>query len=228
MMRLLVAEPDAAMAEFLQNRFKQEQCAVQLIGRAEQLADIPARAEFDMILLDLGLAPAAGQELIKSTQRRWPDEPIIFLAADTSVDERVQLLNAGADDFVPKPFAVAELIARMHAVMRRRNRPAREVFRFDDLEVNRVSHQVTRAGRAIDLSPKEYALLEFLLRNLGRTVSRAEIIEQVWHAHNGSITNVVDVYINYLRRKIDTGSERPLIRTIRGIGYQIGRNNQLG
>jgi DNA-binding response OmpR family regulator len=228
MMRLLVAEPDAAMAEFLQNRFKQEQCAVQLIGRAEQLADIPARAEFDMILLDLGLAPAAGQELIKSTQRRWPDEPIIFLAADTSVDERVQLLNAGADDFVPKPFAVAELIARMHAVMRRRNRPARDVFRFDDLEVNRVSHQVTRAGRAIDFSPKEYALLEFLLRNLGRTVSRAEIIEQVWHAHNGSITNVVDVYINYLRRKIDTGSGRPLIRTIRGIGYQIGRNNQLG
>ena len=228
MMRLLVAEPDAAMAEFLQNRFKQEQCSVQLIGRAEQLADLPPRAEFDLILLDLGLPPTVGQELIKSAQRRWPDEPIIFVAADTSVDDRVQFLNAGADDFVSKPFAVAELVARMHAVMRRRNRPAKDVFHFDDLEVNRVSHQVSRAGRSIDLSPKEYSLLEFLLRNLGRTVSRAEIVEQVWNSHNGSITNVVDVYINYLRRKIDAGSERPLIRTIRGIGYQIGRDNQLG
>ena len=113
-------------------------------------------------------------------------------------------------------------------MLHRRNRPARAVFQFDDLEVNRVSHQVSRAGRVIDLSPKEYALLEFLLRNLGRTVTRAEIIEEVWRVHNGSITNVVDVYINYLRRKLDTGSDRPLIRTIRGVGYQIGRENQLG
>ena len=228
MMRLLVAEPDAALAEFLQSRFKQEQCSVQMIAKAEQLAELPPRVEFDLILLDLGLAPTDGCELIKSAQRRWPEGPIILLAAESSVDLRVKLLNAGADDFVPKPFAVAELIARMHAVLRRRNRPARDVFQFDDLEVNRVSHQVSRAGRVIDLSPKEYALLEFLLRNLGRTVTRAEIIEEVWQVHNGSITNVVDVYINYLRRKLDTASDRPLIRTIRGVGYQIGRDNQLG
>jgi two-component system, OmpR family, response regulator len=164
----------------------------------------------------------------KSAQRRWPEGPIVLFGAESSVDLRVKLLNAGADDFVPKPFAVAELIARMHAILRRHNRPARDVFQFDDLEVNRVSHQVSRAGRVIDLSPKEYALLEFLLRNLGRTVTRAEIIEDVWRVHNGSITNVVDVYINYLRRKLDTASDRPLIRTIRGVGYQIGRDNQLG
>ena len=227
-MRLLVAEPDAALAEFLQGRFKQEQCSVQVIDKAEQLAALPPRAEFDLILMDGALAPGDGQNLIKSAQRLWPDEPIIFLGAESSVEDRVRLLNAGADDFVPKPFAVAELIARMHAVMRRRNRPAKDIFRFDDLEVNRVTHQVSRAGRSIDLSPKEYALLDFLLRNLGHTVSRAEILDAVWHTQNGSVTNVVDVYINYLRRKIDAGSDRPLIRTVRGTGYQIGKNNQLG
>ena len=124
-----------------------------------------------------------------------------------------------------KPFAVAELIARVHAILRRRNRPVHDVFVFEDLEVNRVSHEVHRAGRAIELSPKEYALLEYLLRNPGHPVSRNNIIEEVWRMHGDSITNVVDVYINYLRRKIDAGSDRPLIRTIRGVGYQIGGNH---
>ena len=113
----------------------------------------------------------------------------------------------------------------MHAVLRRRNRPVTDTFRFEDLEVNRVSHKVSRNGRAIELSPKEYALLEYLLRHSGRPVSRNSIIEEVWCMHSDSITNIVDVYINYLRKKIDAGSDRPLIRTIRGVGYQIGGNH---
>jgi two-component system OmpR family response regulator len=161
-------------------------------------------------------------------QTRWPEAPVVLLSPASSVEERVKSLDAGADDIIVKPFAWSELAARIRAVLRRRNRPARDVFKFEDLEVNRVSHEVRRAGRAVELSPKEYALLEFLLRNPGRPVARAAIIEEVWRIHGDSITNVVDVYINYLRRKIDSGADNPLIRTIRGIGYQIGGNHRAG
>jgi two-component system OmpR family response regulator len=135
---------------------------------------------------------------------------VILLSSETSVEERVFGLNGGADDFVVKPFAVAELVARVNAVLRRHNRPARDLFVFEDLEINRITHEVKRAGHPIDLSPKEYALLEFLLRNPGAPISRNSIIELVWRIHGDSVTNVVDFYINYLRRKINAGSDRPL------------------
>jgi len=176
----------------------------------------------------MSLPGLASEDPVVGFTRRWPDTPVILLSSESAVEERIRGLNAGADDFLVKPFAVAELMARAHAVLRRRNRPAQDLFIFEDLQVNRVSHQVCRAGRAIELSPKEYALLEFLLRNPGRPVPRNTIIEQVWRMHGEAITNVVDVYINYLRRKIDSGSERPLIRTIRGVGYQIGGNHYSG
>jgi DNA-binding response OmpR family regulator len=176
----------------------------------------------------MSLPGLASEDPVAGFTRRWPDTPVIVLSSEGAVEERIRGLNAGADDFLVKPFAVAELMARAHAVLRRRNRPAQDLFIFEDLQVNRVSHQVCRAGRAIELSPKEYALLEFLLRNPGRPVPRNSIIEQVWRMHGDAITNVVDVYINYLRRKIDSGSERPLIRTIRGVGYQIGGNHYSG
>jgi DNA-binding response OmpR family regulator len=224
-MRLLVAEADRALAEFLQSRFQQENFSVHVIFGAKQLAAFSPSVSFDLILLDTNLPSSTESDLLQGIQRRWPDIPIILLSAETAVDARVRGLNAGADDFLVKPFAAAELIARAHAVLRRQNRPVREVFVFEDLEINRVSHEVRRAGRAIDLSPKEYALLEYLLRNSGRPVPRASIVEEVWRMHGDSLTNVVDVYINYLRRKIDAGSDRPLIRTIRGVGYQIGANH---
>lgn len=179
----------------------------------------------DLMILDLNLPGIPGLEYIHTIHRQWPEMPVILISQATGVEERVRGLNAGADDFVVKPFAVAELVARVHAVLRRRNRPVTDTFRFEDLEVNRVSHKVSRNGRAIELSPKEYSLLEYLLRHSGRPVSRNSIIEEVWCMHSDSITNVVDVYINYLRKKIDAGSDRPLIRTIRGVGYQIGGNH---
>jgi DNA-binding response OmpR family regulator len=134
----------------------------------------------------------------------------------------VRGLDAGADDYLAKPFAFAELAARIRAVLRRGNRNASVVLRVEDLELDRVSHTVQRLGRAIELSPKEFALLEFLMRHAGQPVARAAIVEQVWKLHFDTMTNVVDVYINYLRRKVDSGFDRPLIRTVRGIGYQIG------
>jgi DNA-binding response OmpR family regulator len=173
----------------------------------------------------MNLAGLAGEDPLRALLRRWPETPVILLSSESGVEERVRGLNCGADDYVVKPFVMAELVARAHAIIRRRSRPGHDVFTFEDLEVNRVSHEVWRAGRAIELSPKEYTLLEFLLRDPGRPVARHTIIEEVWHMHGDAVTNVVDVYINYLRRKIDLGSEHPLIRTVRGIGYQIGGNH---
>jgi DNA-binding response OmpR family regulator len=225
-MRLLVAEADASLAEFLQTRLQHEHFAAQLVTSTDHVSKLSDKILFDLILLDLNLPGVSGPEYLRQLQNRWPETPVVLLYPATSVEDRVKGLDAGADDIITKPFAWLELAARIRAVLRRRNRPAREVFQFEDLEVNRVSHQVRRAGQAIELSPKEYALLEFLLRNPGRPVTRAAIIEEVWRIHGDSITNVVDVYINYLRRKIDAGADRPLIRTIRGVGYQIGGNHR--
>lgn len=227
-MRLLVAEADASLAEFLQTRLQQEHFAVQLASTGEQISRFGEKSLFDLILLDLNFPGVAGLDYLRHLQSRWPETPVVLLLPASSVEERIKGLDAGADDVITKPFAWLELAARIRALLRRRNCPAREVFQFEDLEVNRVSHQVQRAGRAIELSPKEYALLEFLLRNPGRPVTRASIIEKVWRIHGGSITNVVDVYINYLRRKVDSGADRPLIRTIRGVGYQIGGHHRAG
>lgn len=224
-MRLLVAEADASLAQFLQNVLEQDHFVVQLISSGNAFAHLPEDSLFDLILFDLSLPGVSGLEFVATLQQRWRDVPLILLSAPATVEERVAGLNAGADDIILKPFSVSELIARVHAVLRRRTRPARDVFVLEDLEIDRVSHRVSRGGRIIDLSPKEYGLLEFLLRHPGRPVTRSAIIEQVWRMHSESITNVVDVYINYLRRKIDTGADRPLIRTIRGVGYQIGSDH---
>jgi DNA-binding response OmpR family regulator len=224
-MRLLVAEVDTALAEFLKTRFQQENFTVHTLSHSDQFSGLPEKSAFDLILLDASLPGLPAGDPIHVPHRRWPDTPLILLIADTTVEERVRALNAGADDVLVKPFAVAELVARAHAVLRRRNRPIQDEFTFEDLQVNRVSHEVCRAGRHIELSPKEYALLEFLLRHPGRPVPRNTIIEEVWRMHGDAVTNVVDVY---LRRKIDAGSDRPLIRTIRGVGYQIGGNHSNG
>jgi DNA-binding response OmpR family regulator len=224
-MRLLVAEADASLAQFLQNVLQQDHFVVQLVSSGNAFAHLPEDSLFDLILFDLSLPGVSGLEFVATLQQRWRDVPLILLSAPATVEERVAGLNAGADDIILKPFSVSELIARVHAVLRRRTRPVRDVFVLEDLEIDRVSHRVSRGGRIIDLSPKEYALLEFLLRHPGRPVTRSAIIEQVWRMHSESITNVVDVYINYLRRKIDTGADRPLIRTIRGVGYQIGSDH---
>jgi two-component system copper resistance phosphate regulon response regulator CusR len=227
-MRLLVAEADASLAEFLQTRLQQEHFTVQLASTGDQISKFGEKSLFDLILLDLNLPGVPGPDYLRHLQTRWPEAPVVLLSPASSVEERVKVLDAGADDIIVKPFVWSELAARIRAVLRRRNRPARDVFQFEDLEVNRVSHEVRRAGHAVELSPKEYALLEFLLRNPGRPVARAAIIEEVWRIHGDSITNVVDVYINYLRRKIDSGADNPLIRTIRGVGYQIGGNHRAG
>jgi DNA-binding response OmpR family regulator len=219
-----VAEGDPALARFLQFHLQQEKFSVELISDWWHFSKTPGDGSFDLAVIDCNLPMQSGGDALENVLRLWPETPVILLSGEATVEERIRGLNAGADDFLIKPFHVAELVARIRAVLRRR-RGAQDVVVFEDLEVNRVSHEVRRSGRAIELSPKEYALLDYLLRRPGQPVSRNHIVEDVWRMHGDSVTNVVDVYVNYLRRKIDAGAERPLIHTIRGVGYQIGEGH---
>jgi DNA-binding response OmpR family regulator len=224
-MRILVAENDVPLADFLCQKLQAERFSVELIPGTSEAETLVAERACDLALLDLALPYAAGIEALRYIRAKKPELPVVFLTSLESVDERARCLDAGADDLVPKPFAFTELAARIRAVLRRGAHAARAQLRVEDLEMDRLSHSVHRAGHAIDLSPKEFALLEFLMRYAGQPVSRSTIVEQVWRLNVETMTNVVDVYVNYLRRKIDSGYDRPLLRTIRGTGYQIGSNS---
>ena len=223
-MRILVAEDDAPLADSLRQQLVQEQFAVQLASDGIEAQRLAANQAFDLVILDLNLPGAAGLDILRNIRSHKPDLPVMVVAGSSQVEERVRGLDAGADDCVAKPFAFAELAARIRAVLRRGNRPASAVLTIGDLAVDRVNHTVQRAGHNIELSPKEFALLEYLMRHAGQPVTRTAIVEQVWKLNFDTMTNVVDVYINYLRRKVDTGYDHALIRTVRGVGYQIGGN----
>ena len=169
-----------------------------------------------------GLPGAPGLDVLRVIRAKKPDLPVLIVTGAGLVEERVRGLDAGADDYLSKPFVFAELSARIRAVLRRGKCGTRAVLQIEDLELDRMAHVVRRGSRDIALSPKEFALLELLMCNEGRPVARAAIIENVWKLHLDTMTNVVDVYINYLRRKVDSGHNRTLIRTIRGVGYQMG------
>ncbi len=227
-MRILVAEDDAPLADFLRQRLVQEQFAVQLASDGIEAQRLAANQAFDLVILDLNLPGTAGLEVLRNIRSQKPDLPVMVVTGSSLVEERVRGLDAGADDYVAKPFAFAELAARIRAVLRRGNRPASAVLTVADLAVDRVNHTVQRAGHNIELSPKEFALLEYLMRHAGQPVTRTAIVEQVWKLNFDTMTNVVDVYINYLRRKVDMGYDDALIRTVRGVGYQIGGNGATG
>jgi DNA-binding response OmpR family regulator len=223
-MRILVAEDDAALADFLSQRLRQEQFAVRVVGDGTEAHRLAVNQPYDLLILDLNLPGAAVLDVLRRIRSKKPELPVLVVTGAAQVEERVQSLDAGADDFLAKPFAFAELAARIRAVLRRGKRHARAVLNVEDLELDRITHSVQRCGHPIALSPKEFALLECLMCNAGQPVSRTAIVQQVWKLNFETVTNVVDVYINYLRRKVDAGYERALIRTIRGFGYQIGGN----
>jgi DNA-binding response OmpR family regulator len=223
-MRILVAEENAPLAEHLRTYLQREQFSVHLVSDAAETQRLASDQPFDILVLDLNFPASVGLEFLSHIHTKRPDLPVLAVTAPDRVEDRVRLLNAGVDDCLAKPFAFAELAARVRAILRRGNSSELGVLRVDDLEIDRVAHDVHRAGRAIELSPREFALLEFLMRHEGQPVTRNAIVEQVWKLRFNGMTNVVDVYINYLRRKVDSGHDRPLIRTVRGVGYQIGRN----
>lgn len=225
-MRILVAEDDAPLAELLHQRLQQEQFAVHVVSDGREAEQLAAEEPYDLAILDLNLPDGGSLNVLQGIRSKKSDLPVLMVAGGSTVEDRVRGLDAGADDYIVKPFAFSELAARIRAVLRRRDRPALAVLRIDDLELDRISRTVRRASHAIELSPKEFSLLELLMRNEGRPVSRSAIVEQVWRLNSGSTTNVVDVYISYLRKKVDSGYGHALIRTVRRVGYQIGRNGQ--
>ena len=217
-MRILVVEDDRKVANFIQSGLAEEGYAVDVLYEGNSVGEQANACDYDAVVLDLMLPGRSGFQVLRDIRARKPALPILILTAKDTVQERVAGLDGGADDYMVKPFALAELSARLRAVMRRG--AAREnVLRVADLEIDTLRRTVRRAGRTVDLKPKEYALLEFLVRNSDRPVTKSLIIEHVWNIHFDSVSNVVEVHINSLRNKIDRGFDFPLIHTIRGVGY---------
>jgi DNA-binding response OmpR family regulator len=221
-MRVLLAEDDKPVASFVQKGLEAEQYAVDVAADGDEARFMAGQFDFDLVILDLSLPKVDGLEVLKHLRAQKPSLPVLVLTGRSRVEDRVKGLDLGADDYLTKPFSFSELSARVRALLRRAPRPAEVILRVEDLEVNRVERTVKRAGRRIDLTPREFALLEYLMRHAGHCVTRAMIIEHVWNFSFDTMTNVVDVYINYLRKKVDEGFDRKLIHTRRGVGYQLG------
>jgi DNA-binding response OmpR family regulator len=220
-MRILIAEDDAPLASFVKRGLEAEHYAVDTTADGEQARAMASEFDFDLVVLDLNLPRLDGISILRSVRTRKPSMPILVLTGRTRVEERVQCLDLGADDFLGKPFSFSELSARIRALLRRSRLPSESVLTVEDLKLDRVERRVERAGRRVELTSKEFALLEYMMRNAGRRVTRAMIIEHVWNLSFDTCTNVVDVYVNYLRRKIDDGFTQRLIHTIRGVGYEL-------
>lgn len=217
-MRILVVEDDRRLASFIQRGLVEEGYAVDVLHEGDAAGAHALTIEYDCVVLDLMLPGRSGFQVLRDIRSRKPELPVLILTAKDSLEERVAGLDSGADDYMGKPFALAELSARIRALLRR-GKPYETKLRVADLELDVIRRKVTRGGRVIDLKPKEYALLEYLMRNSDRPVTRSLIIEHVWDIHFDSISNVVEVHINSLRNKIDRGAAVPLIRTVRGVGY---------
>jgi len=221
-MRILLVEDDDALATVLADGFAEEGHETVRAGSAGEGRQRATTARHDVIILDVMLPGGSGFDLCRELRRREIAAPILMLTARDAVDDRVAGLDAGADDYLAKPFAFRELLARVRALARRPPTPLPQVVRMADLEVDMASHRVTRGGRAIDLTAKEFALLECFVLHRGAVVDRAAITAHVWDENHDPFTNVLEVLVRRLRRKIDDGFEPKLIQTLRGAGYRFG------
>ncbi len=223
-MRILVVEDDIKVASFIQRGLNEDGYAVDVLYDGAEASDQASIFDYDAMVLDLMLPKRSGFQVLREIRARKAGLPVLILTARDSVEDRIAGLDAGADDYMAKPFALAELSARLRALLRRGGARITSL-RVSDLEIDTVRRLVTRGGRTLDLKPKEYALLEFLMRHADRPVTRSLIIEHVWDIHFDSVSNVVEVHINALRNKIDRG-QAPLIHTIRGVGYMLGEKRE--
>lgn len=221
-MTVLIAEDDCALAMFLRRAFEAEGHRVQLVSDGIEAVDRFRDENPDLTILDLNLPRMDGERALDEMRQSDAERPILILTARTDLQGRVRCLEHGADDLMLKPFSLIELRARCASLLRRRT-CTNSYLRMDDLEVDRMSRAVMRSGRKIDLTNKEFALLEQLLLNRGTCLSRSELLQRVWKAETVQTTNIVDVYVNYLRRKLDDRPPGSLIRTLHGKGYMIAR-----
>jgi DNA-binding response OmpR family regulator len=224
-MRVLVVEDESKIAAFIQKGLQEEHYAVDVACDGEEALDWVAVAEYDLIVLDILLPKRNGISVCRELRQHGIRTPILMLTAKDTVDDRVVGLDSGADDYLVKPFAFKELLARLRALARRPPEVQATVLQVADLRLDTVSHQATRAGQLIDLTPKEYSLLEFLMRHRNQVVSRTMITEHVWNYDFYNQSNIVDVYVRYLRRKLDNGFAPKLIHTVRGVGYKLAEGD---
>jgi DNA-binding response OmpR family regulator len=220
-MRILLVEDDPKVASFIRKGLEEEQYRVDLAEDGEDGLEQAVRGEHDLLILDIMLPRRDGMSLLAEIRHRQIDTPVLMLTAKDAVDDRVAGLNAGCDDYLPKPFAFAELLARSRALLRRRTGEKSVVLRVGDLALDPIAHRVTRADHLIELTSREYSLLQYFLQHPDQVLTRTMIVEHVWGYDFDNFSNVVDVYVNYLRNKIDRGFEPKLIHTIRGVGYVL-------
>ena len=224
-MHILIVEDEQRLAYLLRRVLLEERHTVDLAHDGNTGLDLAASGTYDVIILDLMLPGIDGLQICRELRAERVLTPVLMLTARGAVEDRVTGLNVGADDYLTKPFAMEELLARVNALLRRRDRTFEETpqLRVGDLTLDLIAHEAKRAGKPIELTAKEYALLEYLMRHAGQVLTRTQIIDAVWRYDMEALSNVVDIYIHYLRDKIDQGFSHPLIKTVRGVGYKIDK-----
>lgn len=218
-MRILIVEDEKKVARLLQQGLEEEHYQVDVAHDGERGATLAAETRYDLIILDVLMPRKNGLAVLRELRSKQISTPILMLTAKGATDDKVEGLDAGADDYLTKPFAFAELLARIRSLLRRNTNEAATVLQVGNLRLDTVARRATRGERTIDLTGKEYALLEYFMRNVNQVLTRTLISEQIWHYHFDTKTNIVDVYVNHLRSKIDEGFDKRLLHTVRGVGY---------
>ncbi len=220
-MRVLVIEDDPTVGQFVKRGLEEQHWSVDLVADGEEGETLARSQPYDLVVLDMRLPGRSGLDVLRNLRARGFERPVLVLTAQDAIDAKVETLRAGADDYVTKPFAFEELLARVEALARRPRNLATPVLKVADLEVDLDAREVKRGGVLVELTPKEFLVLEYLCRHKGRVMSRTLITEYAWGYHFDPGTNIVDVVINHLRKKIDSGKGKKLITTVRGVGYVI-------
>jgi two-component system copper resistance phosphate regulon response regulator CusR len=221
-MRILVVEDEKKVADFVQRGLKSELYTVDIASDGATALHLLKEAAYDVVILDLNLPDISGNDVLRQIRKNGIEVPVLVLTARGSIPEKTESFEEGADDYLTKPFSFTELLLRIKALARRSQSVSRnDRIQVGELVLDRPAHQVKRAGRVIDLTSKEFALLEYLMANAGRVLSRTMIVENVWDQSFEGLTNIVDVYMRQLRKKIDEGNQVKLLRTVRGVGYSV-------